>query len=232
MKKTILPALVLLAGLCASARAESDAVLVQAKGGVFVRSRGEKKFEPAAAGAPLLFGDEVKTLKSASAHVVFSAGDAVLVKENSQFTLSGGAKDVTLSFKVGEFLIGLSRKLAPGESFRVRTPAAVAAVRGTLFWGLSDAKKDSTYASFASPLAITAQGRTVVITPGQKVKIPFGKAPETAEASGIPLTYLDTFAVSGSLEGMAELVAPELKPAPAPAPKKQESGNPFHDVNQ
>ena len=64
-----------------------------------------------------------------------------------------------MNFSVGEFLIGLRRKLGKGESFRVRTPAAVAAVRGTLFWGKSDENKDTDYVSFRDTIEIRAGGK-------------------------------------------------------------------------
>lgn len=184
----------------------ADAVLTSARGEVLTRSRGEKKFKAAAAGAELSFGDELKTRGNSLAHVVFGNGDVVLVKENSNFTLQGDKKKVLIYFALGEFLIGLKRELAPGESFQVRTPAALAAVRGTLFWGLSKANKDSGYASFGHSISITSKGKTVRLNAGEKITIPFGKAPGIPAPSGIPLTYLDTFALDDSLQGLKDLV--------------------------
>lgn len=184
----------------------AGAVLKEVRGKVLVRAQGEKKFERASAGDPLLFGDEIKSLKNSSAHVVFSNGDVVLIKQNTQFLLKGDEKKIFLSFSFGEFLIGLKRKLGNGESFQVKTPAAVAAVRGTLFWGLSDAESATTYASFGNFISITAAEKTILLEPGELVKIPFGKAPGESKPSGVPLTFLDTFGINGSIQGLDALV--------------------------
>lgn len=203
-KKLILVALVL---LCAPGRSGAvDAVLQRVSGKVMVRAAGEKRFEKAAAGAPLLFGDQVKTMAGSLAHIVFSEGPTVLIKENSSLTLEGNRKDSQVSFRLGEFLIGLKQKLGAGRSFRVKTPAAVAAVRGTLFWGLSDKTKATTYACFGSVISIEAQGKTVELKAGQKTTIPYGKAPQETSPAGVPLSYLDTFAVDKSIDGLKDLV--------------------------
>lgn len=183
-----------------------DAVLQRVSGKVMVRAAGEKIFEKAAAGAPLLFGDQVKTMAGSLAHIVFSEGPTILIKENSNFTLEGNRENPQVSFKLGEFLIGLKKKLGAGRSFRVKTPAAVAAVRGTLFWGLSDKTKATTYACFGSVISIEAQGKIVELKAGQKTTIPFGKAPQESTPAGVPLSYLDTFAVDKSIEGLKDLV--------------------------
>jgi hypothetical protein len=204
----------------------ADAVLQSVRGKVQIKTGGVAAYE-ARKGDPLFFGDDIKTEKGALAHVVFKDGTAVLLKEGSSLSVKGKKGDTLLSFSVGEFLIGLKRKLAAGEKFRVRTPAAVAAVRGTLFWGLSDpATKDTTYACFESKIEITAQGRSVMLEPGQKVKIPFGKAPDAvASAADIPADYVNTFKLDDSLQGLEQLMSVPAEPVkteeapvePAPA---------------
>ncbi len=214
MKRTLLFSIFFSAAL-APALMASDAQLAAVQGKVTVKTGGASGYE-ARKGDPLFYGDEIMTDKDALAHIVFKDGTAVLLKGGSDLTVKGKRGDTFLHFSVGEFLIGLKKKLSPGEKFRVQTPAAVAAVRGTLFWGLSDpATKDSTYACFEHRVEITAQGKTVALDPGQKVKIPYGQAPETvASAADIPPDYVNTFKADGSLEGLEDLM-----PAPAPAEK-------------
>lgn len=192
--------------LAASPTLAQHAVLKAAKGDVKVRAVGEKRFETAAAGTPLLFGDMLRTGPASMAHVVFPEGTAVLVKENANFSIQGEPRNILMNFSAGEFLIGLRRKLAKGESFRVRTPAAVAAVRGTLFWGKSDEKKDTDYVSFRDTIEVRAGGRKVLLEPGQYLHIPFGKAPEDPKASTVPMTYLETFAEEGKVDDLKERV--------------------------
>lgn len=194
------------AASAAGAPSAQEATLERLQGRVLTLAPGAKRFADAEAGDRLKPGAEVKTLKDAAAHLTFANGATVLVKERSSFTLGGTAARPFLSFQVGEFLIGLKRKLGKGRSFRVRTPAAVAAVRGTLFWGKSDEKNDSTYACFSDAIAITAQGRTVTLEKGKKVRIPYGKPPDEPEAADIPLSYVDTFAIDGSIQDLGDLL--------------------------
>lgn len=188
----------------AAARADDGVSVLAVQGKVQVL-RGAKRF-PAAVGQRLDYGDEVRTLKDSLAQVAFPDGATVLVKERSSFVLAGSPKKTVLSFAIGEFLIGLKRLLGPGETFRVRTPASVAAVRGTLFWGRSDSNNDAAFACLASEIVVTAQGRSVTLKPGQKTRIPFGKPPEAAQAASIPSSFLGTFAIGGSIQGLDGLM--------------------------
>lgn len=184
----------------------SDALLVRKSGDVRVRHKGRKGFFRAQAGTRLFFGDTVETEAGAKAQVLFTNGNAILIKESSTLRLTGRSGRIQVYIPAGEFLIGLKRRLTRGEFFRVRTPAAVASVRGTLFWGLSDKDLNSTYACFEHAVEISARGRTVLLKPGEKTFIPYGKAPQPKQAANVPLDYLDTFAVDGSIEGLKQMV--------------------------
>jgi len=208
-------AVFLLASLCGAARA-ADAVLAKVRGPVYYRAGGSQKYVPAKGGEELLYGDRVRTGPGAIAQLVLGDGrGAVLVREDSSFTLEGEPGRTSLNFRVGEFLIGLRRSLEKGQSFQVRTPAAVAAVRGTLFWGKSAADKTTTYAGFGHAIEVTAQGRTVVVDAGRTTTIGFGQAPSAPVKHQIPASYLDAFAIDGGLQDLKSLV--DL-PADAPKP--------------
>ncbi len=203
----------------------ADAVLAKVSGPVSYLAAGADKFVPARGGEELIFGDAVRTGAGGIAHVVLAKRGAVLIRENSRFTLEGTPRRTTLNFPFGEFLIGLRRKLAAGESFRVRTPAAVAAVRGTLFWGKSDADKTTTYAGFGHRVEVTAKGKTVTLDAGQTVTVALGQAPSDPEPSSVPVSYASHFAIDGSLQDLERLVdmpkpaAPAQAVPPAPAGK-------------
>jgi hypothetical protein len=186
--------------------AAADAVLEKASGQVLMKSRTTGNYFQIKQGAPLSFGDQLKTGQGGLAHVVFKGGTAVLVKGNSRVALRGNKKDVLMDFETGEFLIGLRKKLTSNKSFRVKTPVAVAAVRGTLFWGLSDAEKTTTYACFSGSIAIEANGQNVTLAPGQTVKIPDGKPMDPVQPANIPSSYLETFAVDNSIQGLDGLL--------------------------
>lgn len=199
-------AAVFVALLAGPSRAQ-DATLSKVSGPVFVRGAGADASLPAKGGESLIYGDSVMTGTGGTAHILLG-GDrgAVLVREGSYFTLEGDPQNTTLDFKIGEFLIGLKKRLEKRQAFLVRTPAAVAAVRGTLFWGKSDAALSSTYAGFGHQVWITAQGKTVVLGPGQKVLIGLGHPPTAPAPSGIPVSYAQNFAIDGQLQGLEKLV--------------------------
>lgn len=198
-------ALVLAAVASAPAFA-ADATLVKISGRVLIRPGGAEKDLVAKGGEELLYGDAIRTESGALAQVDLGGRGAVLLRENSAFLLQGDPQRTTLRFLVGEFLIGLTRALAKDESFRVRTPAAVAAVRGTLFWGQSDEKKTTTYAGFGHVVAVTAKGKTVLVGPGEKTTVTLDAAPAEPAPSGVPVAYLDNFKIEGSLQGLEALV--------------------------
>jgi hypothetical protein len=190
--------------LLAAPSGAQEAKLLAIHGRVLVRHAGRQS--EAEAGKTLAYGDEVRTLNGSLAQLGFPNGATVLVKEKSSFVLIGTSRRTTLSFSIGEFLIGLKQRLKPRESFRIRTPSSVAAVRGTLFWGLSEANQDSTFAALENEIVVTAQGKSVTLKPGKKTKVVAGQPPGPAVAANVPASFLNTFAVDGSIQGLDGLL--------------------------
>ncbi|HND63313.1 MAG TPA: FecR domain-containing protein, partial [Elusimicrobiota bacterium] len=188
-----------------SARAY-DATLKAFQGKAFVRSAGETAYRPLRPGQKFRRDDTLRTGDGGLVQVAFKSGATVLVKENSRFSLRSDKNGDALTFVRGEFLIGLRNRLKGRDKFTVRTPACVAAVRGTVFWGLSDDKKKSTYACFTGAIEVTARGRSVTLNPGQKLAVAFGAAPSKTVPANIPKEYIKTFAVDDSLQGAGPVV--------------------------
>lgn len=212
-------ALLLAASLAAGPAVARDAVLVKAQGKVSVKAEGTEKFVPAKEGSLLLYGDTVRVGKRSVAQLTMGENAAVLLREETEFLIGGSAGQTELDFSFGEFLIGLRKKLTKNQSFRVRTPSAVASVRGTLFWGKSDKKdKSTTYAGFGGKVSVEAQGKTVEVMPGKTVTVAFGAAPAEPAASTVTLDYAGKFMVDGSLQGL-ETLAREKEPEDVVAPK-------------
>ncbi|MDD5657320.1 MAG: FecR family protein [Elusimicrobia bacterium] len=109
-----------------------EARLTAVKGDVLVFTAEEPQGGPGEADMPLQKGDRVKTGANSSAEVAFSGEHGVIVRPNSEFAIaSAGRGDAELDLRLGCLLAKIG-DLA-GGAFRVRTPAAVAAVRGTEF---------------------------------------------------------------------------------------------------
>jgi hypothetical protein len=195
--------ILLLAGLLLA----EDARIAKVQGTVRLKPDGDSKSVRAKAGDTMIFGDSLRTGAKSVAHVVFGNGTAILIQENSSFVLQGSPERLTAKFRAGEFLIGLRKKLKRGSSFRVSTPAAVAAVRGTLFWGRINADKSSDFAALENEVEIAGAKKTVVLKPWMKTSVPHGGTPAEPVKSDIDAGYpAKTFAVDGSLQGLEQLL--------------------------
>jgi hypothetical protein len=83
-------------------------------------------------GMPLEEGDRVVVAEGSSAEVALDGGSLITVRENSDFKIERAAKgDSSFFLSVGSLLAKI-QKLGT-QRMRVRTPTAVAAVRGTEF---------------------------------------------------------------------------------------------------
>jgi hypothetical protein len=201
--KLIAAAFVLLSAAPLSAQ---DATLAAVMGKVSIHSEGENRYLPVKAGDSLLYSDAVKTGPNSLAHILFPDGSAVLVKENSRLVLQGTPRKTIVSFSIGEFLIGIKKKLAPGQSFKVRTPAAVAAVRGTLFWGKVEKNGGVQFAGLGHTVSVRAKGKTVLLKAGLKTSVSPGSPPTEPQPHDIPASYAKTFAVGDSIQGLEALL--------------------------
>ncbi|MBI4347490.1 MAG: FecR domain-containing protein [Elusimicrobia bacterium] len=187
--------------------AEFYARILSVSGDVTIKALGHGAFVKAQRGATLISGDWIKTGEAAVAQLELDGGATLLVAGGSTLVLGGEAEDPNVEFKAGEWLLGLVKRLRAGRRMRVSTPQAVAAVRGTLFWGKTDAK-ETLLAGLESQVEITAQGKTVTLKPDQLVRVPSGAAPQDPVAHKVPAVFLDRFKVGGSLGGIEPLLTP------------------------
>lgn len=185
-----------------------EAVITTLRGSVSVRAAASKKWKPATPGQKLKKNDQIKTGPSALVQVDVGSRATLLVKENSRLSFQRDRRGQLVSFQIGEFLVGLKKKLQGQERFRVRTPVAVAAVRGTVFWGKSDELKKTSYACFTGSIEVWGQRRHVVLEPGQMTSVLPNQSPQTPEPNTIPGDYVDTFKIDGSLGGIEQLLTP------------------------
>lgn len=203
MKKFLFAALLSVLAVDAGAQ---DAVLEKVSGPVYFLTGGARRFAKAKGGEQLLFGDSIRVGRGGVAHVAFGDRAALLLRDETLMSIGGSAARTALTVDYGEFLIGLFEKLGRGASFKVRTPAAVAAVRGTLFWGKSDrTDKSTTYAGFGHRVEVTAKGKTVVVEPGTTVVVPMDAPPGEPAPSAVGLDYAENFRIDGSLRGVEAL---------------------------
>jgi hypothetical protein len=128
---------------CVPAWAAREMTALQVRGLVNYQSSGSSEWNPLAQGATVLEGTRVQTASEASCILGF-AGDqegTLKISDSSNVHLKEfSASKTHLSLDQGEIFTKL-RKMKRETSFEVRTPTAVATVRGT-GWGQSAEKLD------------------------------------------------------------------------------------------
>lgn len=116
--------------------AANNATIVKMNGDVEVFYKGEKNWENPRLYYTLKAGDKIQT-KNGTAELVFNDGSVVNMKENSYLEIMQLEFSATKRVSVLHMLIGKIKarvtKFKEGSVFEVRSPTAIAAVKGTEF---------------------------------------------------------------------------------------------------
>jgi hypothetical protein len=153
--------------------------VVRYAGKVEVRASGETAWAKVKNGQLLKAGDTLRTLKGGKVQLLFPKNTLVLIKENSvlnvkELNANGGGKVKTV---VGGFLFNLQEALAPGSTFEVETPTALAVVRGTKLGADVAFDGTSEFTGYEGTFDVVAQGVTRTVGAGEKVGVNPGEAP-------------------------------------------------------
>jgi hypothetical protein len=137
---------------------------------------------PAQEDMPLEEGDRISTGEDGSAEIAFEQGSHLLsLRSHSDFTLaSTRGPEIEFKLALGSLLAKIQR-LVSGQSVKVRTPAAVAAVRGTEF-GVevsSDNPEETHVAVFDDGIIEVSgqQGKPERLLSNQETSVLRGRAP-------------------------------------------------------
>jgi hypothetical protein len=132
--------LTLLLALCAAAAAaqdEAQIAIARLAGKVEVLHKQDTagKWVAASTDDTLGPGWQLRTLAGGKAQLVFPRDNVVILKENSvlyidKLDLGGGA---AVEAEQGSLLVDIKNALAPGSEFELKTPTALAVVRGTKY---------------------------------------------------------------------------------------------------
>lgn len=184
------------------------AKLLRLDGMAEVKGPGDTGFRSVSGGDMLPMSGTFRVLPGGKAQIELPNGGIVLAKEFTVIRLDQLATDKNseISIPLGEFLIGFKTKLPEKQMFKVNTPAAVAGIRGTLFWGLADADLSSTFACFHDTITLTGGGEEIELAPGYVSSTQHGQSPAVPAKHSVPASYLETFAVEGSLEGLPDIL--------------------------
>src|SRR3972149_5898896 len=166
-------AIFLLLGLTTHLSLYDLAIAQQQQAGVVTGIQGQAQLtRPAAAPTALKFKDGVvirdvvDTREKSLARILFGGRSTVTVRELSRLEvreelLAGGARRDVHDLSSGAILVNVARQLMqPGDEVQIRTPNAVAAVRGsTLFAAFNALLNQSLFAQLSGTGTVNIQGQ-------------------------------------------------------------------------
>lgn len=180
-KPLVLAALLL--PLSAAAQDQWDARVHSASGDVTIYTAEEPEGAPAHEGIPLQDGDRIETGEDGKAELSFDGEGIVTVDPDTDVQVSSLHHGKTeLMLKAGA-LVSKLKTLLQGRRFAVRTPTAVAAVRGTEF-GVEVDGEDTHVGVFDEGQVAVAdeQGREELVPANHETHVRRGQAPLRAYA--------------------------------------------------
>lgn len=200
------------AALCA----EVKATLKDLKGTVEVKMSEETKWAPAKEGMKVGSGTAIRCMAALSALVLWADGNVIKVYAMTTFELKSlttdPAKNVdnsNMELTTGKILAKAKKFANPASSFEVKTPTAIAGVRGTDF-GVEVAQDQTTsIAVISGSVAVTAEAIEMIVTESLQTVVEMGQPP--AEPAPIPPDVLQ------DMKGEVQQVGSATAAAAAPA---------------
>jgi hypothetical protein len=178
--------IILLAGLTATSFSPQKSAVGKVSfplGNVLVLSKGETRFRKATFNMPIKNGDKVETKKQSRCEITYNDGSIVRIDEQSIYTVekaifSTEKQEVESNLSIGKLWANL-KKLIRGKdsSWKLKSPAAVVAVRGTVYRMNSGADSSTQVLVYEGQVDIgrpaggSAQQRTGFV-PGKPGQIP------------------------------------------------------------
>lgn len=146
------------------------AVLAEVSGAVNVKKAGAAAAAPGAAQTALDAGDVVTTGAGGRAVVAFLDGSKMQLRENSAFSVAAhSAKKVSVKIDVGTLQYWIAKQ-AKRRRYELRTPTAVASVRGTSGEVEVEPNGESSFAQWTgSTDVMDSQGNNVRLEANQQV---------------------------------------------------------------
>jgi hypothetical protein len=107
-------------------------------GNVLVLSKGETRFRKATFNMPVVNGDKIETKKQSRCEITYHDGSIVRIDEQSIYTIEKAIiaedkKEVESSLSIGKLWANLKKLIHGKDSWKLKSPAAVVAVRGTVY---------------------------------------------------------------------------------------------------
>jgi hypothetical protein len=177
-------------------RAAGSATILSILDGSASVARGTAAFAPAADGDLVNIGDSVQTAASSHAMVTFFDGStleiepATTVQIEDAASAASGAISIRISQTIGRTWASVQKLTRADSKFEIRTPTAVAAVRGTGFITEVLADGTTTVQTTDGNVQVTAQGQSVLVGQGQTTTVPPNSPPSGPVSRSTPPNLL------------------------------------------
>ena len=107
-------------------------------GNVLILSTGERQFRQATFNMPVQNGDKIETRKKSRCELTFVDGSVVRIDEQSIYTVEKAivdkeSKQVESKLSIGKIWANIKKLVSANDSWKLKSPAAVVAVRGTIY---------------------------------------------------------------------------------------------------
>jgi FecR protein len=177
-------------------RAAGAATILSILEGSASVARGTAGFSSASDGDLLNIGDRVQTAVSSHAMVTFFDGStleiepATTVQIEDAASATSGAISIRISQTIGRTWASVQKLARVDSKFEIRTPTAVAAVRGTGFITEVLADGTTTVQTTDGNVQVTAQGQSVTVGAGQTTTVPPSSPPSAPVSRSTPPNLL------------------------------------------
>jgi hypothetical protein len=107
-------------------------------GNVLILSRGEQQMRQVSFNMPVTNGDKIETKKQSRCEVTFNDGSIVRIDEQSIYTVEKAVmtkkeKNVESDLAIGKLWANVKKVVGNRDTWKLKSPAAVVAVRGTIY---------------------------------------------------------------------------------------------------
>lgn len=180
MYKSIVFALLFFSFMFSEVYAQSLAKIKTIEGNVSVLRSNSEEWRKALPNMPLKIGDQLFSREESFVEVVFNSGAILRMDENTKIVLEeSGEKKTRTANSIGNVWVNMQKLVSSGKEFELASPAAVAAIRGTVF-NMSTSDDSST--------DVSVYNGKVAVGPSDdlKKKIKQGKKVQMEEPTEVP----------------------------------------------
>jgi hypothetical protein len=167
--------------LCPSAALAASGSIEALSGAVYFKGKRAESWGVALLGAPVAEGDSIKTGSDGRARISFPDGSIVAVGNEStltveEFRVSGRSRRAVYALSGGK-LRAIVGAFSGASDIRVRTPTAVAGVKGTDFMVMNEGQANVVFGEEGLVTFGGSPGASVELTPGHMTENTRGERP-------------------------------------------------------